>query len=251
MIKIIERNDHCPCGSGQKYKKCCLLKSISKQNASLNKLTFQNEENNKYICLKNNNDLIKMIELGYNLLEKKNNNLIAAHWSDTWKVFKIKIKTEYPTLKKIDNIILSTYFLINWIQDFENFLLSNAPTLKELYGYLIKFADDFCDLFPESNETVILSLKRAAAEGKFALGNYLEGEKRFEEIITKYPNNEWGYIGWGDMYYLFSNISTVKPDYERAKSIYKKALENPDLNDTKEVIARLKDLDYEYNSKGK
>jgi len=28
MVKKIGRNDPCPCGSGKKYKKCCLKKSL-------------------------------------------------------------------------------------------------------------------------------------------------------------------------------------------------------------------------------
>jgi len=30
MIKTFGRNDQCPCGSGKKYKNCCLLKIANK-----------------------------------------------------------------------------------------------------------------------------------------------------------------------------------------------------------------------------
>ena len=33
-MKKIRRNDPCPCGSGEKYKKCCLLQKTSDQSFS-------------------------------------------------------------------------------------------------------------------------------------------------------------------------------------------------------------------------
>ncbi len=33
-MKKIRRNDPCPCGSGKKYKKCCLLQQTSDQSFS-------------------------------------------------------------------------------------------------------------------------------------------------------------------------------------------------------------------------
>jgi hypothetical protein len=34
LMKKIRRNDPCPCGSGKKYKKCCLLRQTSDQSFS-------------------------------------------------------------------------------------------------------------------------------------------------------------------------------------------------------------------------
>jgi hypothetical protein len=34
-MKKIRRNDPCPCGSGKKYKKCCLLQQTSDQSFAL------------------------------------------------------------------------------------------------------------------------------------------------------------------------------------------------------------------------
>ena len=30
----------------------------------------------------------------------------------------------------------------------------------------------------------------------------LKGEQAFEALIREYPDNVWGYIGWGDMYHF-------------------------------------------------
>jgi hypothetical protein len=35
MKKMVARNEKCPCGSGLKYKKCCLAKQIEQDNEKL------------------------------------------------------------------------------------------------------------------------------------------------------------------------------------------------------------------------
>ena len=43
-------------------------------------------------------------------------------------------------------------------------------------------------------------MKRAEAEAHFALGREAEGDRLFEALIERFPDNAWGYIGWGDVY---------------------------------------------------
>ncbi|MDR0913274.1 MAG: SEC-C domain-containing protein [Methanobrevibacter sp.] len=57
----IGRNDPCPCGSGKKYKNCCL-----KNNRKLDSNQYENDSNN----LIENNDSIQEIKTGYNVLKK-------------------------------------------------------------------------------------------------------------------------------------------------------------------------------------
>lgn len=55
----IGRNDPCPCGSGKKYKKCCLLKENQNHD-------FLNKLNNLYATLKNlNNKLLKKANIPF------------------------------------------------------------------------------------------------------------------------------------------------------------------------------------------
>ena len=46
-------------------------------------------------------------------------------------------------------------------------------------------------------------MKRGEAESYFSLGKVEEGDPAFEALIEEFPDKVWGYIGWGDMYYLF------------------------------------------------
>ena len=56
-MKKIGRNDPCPCGSGKKYKKCCLKKDRYFKNLPEDALKRLKEEFSKY----NQEDLIKTL----------------------------------------------------------------------------------------------------------------------------------------------------------------------------------------------
>ena len=57
--------------------------------------------------------------------------------------------------------------------------------------------------------------------------------------MRDYPDNPWGYIGWGDMYF------GDKKDYTKAKEFYEKALAiAKDETDIMATQERLEDLEY-------
>ena len=57
MTHKIGRNDPCPCGSGLKYKKCCLGKSPSTHLPPINSLTHNDPKGKRWL-----NQLIKDLE---------------------------------------------------------------------------------------------------------------------------------------------------------------------------------------------
>ena len=83
-------------------------------------------------------------------------------------------------------------------------------------------------------------MKRAVAESYFAIGDIVKGKQCFKKLIEEYPQNIWGYIGWGDMYFLGMNRN-FSPDYERAEQIYRMALDKK-IDGKEYLIERLNDL---------
>ncbi|MDD5759602.1 MAG: SEC-C domain-containing protein [Desulfobulbaceae bacterium] len=62
MTKI-GRNDQCPCGSGHKYKRCCLPKNQAKQNAQLQpqKVSINDEVGKLQVLATNHEESMKVI----------------------------------------------------------------------------------------------------------------------------------------------------------------------------------------------
>jgi tetratricopeptide (TPR) repeat protein len=117
-----------------------------------------------------------------------------------------------------------------------------------LYNKRITYCQEFYDLFPESDHRTLLNMKRAIAESYFALNRPKEGEESFKKLIKEFPDSAWGYIGWGDMYWLCTSHDKTPVDYEKAERIYRMALKR-NVDDKKDVKDRLKNLEKERNHK--
>ncbi len=65
---------------------------------------------------------------------------------------------------------------------------------------------------------------RAEAESYAALGDIETADKLFHGLITKFPDNVWGYIGWGDMYRYSKPDSRIPEDYDKAEEKYRLGL---------------------------
>ncbi|WP_157067393.1 tetratricopeptide repeat protein [Desulfosarcina cetonica] len=126
-------------------------------------------------------------------------------------------------LKKQRQFFSGCELIYNWCQDLEVELGNAGIDDSTYYRERIAYCDEFCSIFPASGELLMHNMKRAIAESYFALGNVEEGNKCFKQLIEQYPNNIWGYIGWGDMY-LWPMEKDIKPDYNKAEQIYKMAV---------------------------
>jgi tetratricopeptide (TPR) repeat protein len=80
------------------------------------------------------------------------------------------------------------------------------------------------------------------AEALWDLGQREEAEARYQELTETFPNFAWGYIWWGDQYWMSDWSYEDAPDYDRAESLYLRALDNPDLDNRIDVQERLGDL---------
>jgi tetratricopeptide (TPR) repeat protein len=91
---------------------------------------------------------------------------------------------------------------------------------------------------------MIHNMRRTIAESYSSLGNYEQAELEYKKLLQDYPDNPWGYIGWGDMYFL-----EKKKDYAKAKELYEKGLAiAKDKTDITALQERLEDLEYEINT---
>jgi len=118
------------------------------------------------------------------------------------------------------------------------------------YEKKLQYCRDFCTLFPDSGRLLIHNMKRGEAESYFALGRISQGEEAFGKLVEEFPDSAWGYIGWGDMYWLARLSDKVALDYDKAERIYRMALERDAIDDREEVLDRLEELEEERKASG-
>jgi hypothetical protein len=96
--------------------------------------------------------------------------------------------------------------------------------------------------FTEENELNLGNFRGYEAESLWALDQREQAEALFQELTETYPNFAWGYIWWGDQYWMSDWSYEHGPDYDRAESLYRQALAQPDVDDRDGVQDRLDDL---------
>lgn len=225
MAKI-GRNAPCPCGSGKKYKKCCLNKANTE-------------------VVKKSDELDDLMQRGYVFLEQNQATKTCDIWLEVWEKLKARFKPEFSNVTEVDSVFVGLQSVYNWCQDLETELGNAGIDNESYYQKRIDYCSEFCKLFPESDSFLMHNMKRAVAESHFGLGDYEQGDKLFETLISEYPENIWGYIGWGDMYFLGMK-KIHEPDYEKAEKIYSMAL-GKNIEDEQDLIDRLEDLKQQKN----
>lgn len=215
------RNNPCPCGSGKKFKQCCINKSVT---------TDMSMDN--------------LMQQGYTALDDGDETRASDYWLELWNQIKTGLT---PAIRSVEDaeIVFSgdTQCLFNWCQDMEQ-TLGNAGNRKQsLNDACINYCREFCTLLPDSSPVIIHNMKRAEIVALFRMGRIAEGELASQALITAFPNNAFSYINWGDLYHWPDKNGSWTADYDRAERLYRMALD-ADIDDEgrKDILERLDDL---------
>jgi len=290
MAKI-GRNEPCPCGSGRKYKKCCIdkpIKPFTEEDISnyLNNFWSYNDvkqmSTNEIIKRLKNfgiifdedaflNDIRKLssveqiadqwfkdfkittegrdedflfiaaqilwerlapedflsmeqmsnlIDKGYDFSSEKKYKKASDTLLKVWEALKkYRIKTEFKNLNYLEEQYRGSFFLSNFCQELEIALQNAGMRDKTYYEKRIKYCREFLTYFPEESDLIIHNMRRGIAESYANLGNYEQADLEFKKLVEDYPDNPWGYVGWGDIYFLDKRV-----DLDKAKELYLKGL---------------------------
>jgi hypothetical protein len=96
--------------------------------------------------------------------------------------------------------------------------------------------------FTEESALNLGNFRGYEAESLWELGQTEQAEALFQALTETFPAFAWGYIWWGDQYWMSDWSYEYTPDYDRAASIYRQALAQPYLEDRGDVQDRLDDL---------
>lgn len=225
----VGRNVPCPCGSGKKFKKCCM-----------NKPAGGDSEHSE--------QLDNMMQRGYGLIEEGRVKDACTLWLQVWEHLKGRFTQDMKSIDDAEGVFSGMQSLYNWCQDIEMELGNAGIEDMSFFEKRIRYCQEFCNLFPDTDSLIIQNMKWAEAESCFGLGMLEQGEKAFEALIEEFPDSVWGYIGWGDMYCSFRLNDAVPLDYEKAERIYRMAIDR-NVEDKTEVLNRLKELEKEKASK--
>jgi tetratricopeptide (TPR) repeat protein len=193
----------------------------------------------------NSEQLDEMMQRGYDLKRERRIKECCNLWLEVWGHLKKRFSPDIKSIENAESVFSGMQSLFNWCQDLELELGNAGVEDATFYEKRIEYCREFYRMFPDTDSLVIKNMKRAEAESYFFLGEKEKGDAAFKKIIEEFPKSAWGYIGWGDMYWLFRRNEKLPPrNYDNAEKIYRMGLAKA-TSDKRVILDRLRDMEEE------
>ena len=200
MGNKIGRNEPCLCGSGRKYKKCCLPRGAI---------------------------LERSVDDGYQHMRNGHSALACDRWADAWNTLRPRLLPQMRTTVAAAAVFVSAHPLFDWIQDFAE-ELANAALHDTRYATVgANLCRHVLAQFPHESDSFRTSLRADLGQFCFLAGSHRDGEQILAEIIRDLPDQAIGYVRLADLLGLGVRPGDVPIDRPRAISLLEQALAHP------------------------
>jgi len=185
-----------------------------------------------------------LIQEGYQRLEAGHTAEACDRWLEAWIKVKQLVRPEMMTIRAFESGYpdLAVAFF-NWRSDFTSELANAALDDPSYHEQRLRFAREWQALFTGEDADSQVFMRRAEGEALWGLGRQAEAESVYADLVGRYPDNAWGYIGWSDHYWLDRDSAK---EYARAEVVLQRALKRPNLEDRSDVLERLEELYQEW-----
>jgi hypothetical protein len=183
------------------------------------------------------------MQAGYDT-DKRNERVETARiWLRTWRdVQELMKRFGISSLEEFDDTFHCTNCAFNWVQDCSMALNRAALDDKAYARERIAFCEAVIPLAEETerDSSIVGHFRRDIAESHADLGEYESADRMYREWLTEDPQWGWGWIGWSDLYFLFSPRETK--DAARAEQILREGLAVAGVRDRKYLVDRLRSI---------
>jgi hypothetical protein len=193
--------------------------------------------------------LDELMQEGYRLLDAGQLAAACDKWLETWEQIKKMATSEMRSADAFDAAYPGMMQCVfNWSDDLE-MELGNAGLDDPVYHeHRVRYVREFLAQFPDEDEDRHVMFRRAEGEALWRLGRQAEAEAVYQDLVNRFPDKGWAYIGWSDEYYLWSGRAK---DYASGEAILLRALDRPNLEDRVDVLDRLVGLYKEWGKPDK
>ncbi len=231
-ISKVGRNEPCPCGSGKKYKKCCIdTKNVPAQMAALPdvaQLTLADE----------------WVDAGYYYIEEHWPHQALACWWNAWQeVKRILPESIYdPRRDECDHLFTSCDFFSNWLQDYQDLIAENMMHDPICAQNGLLFCQEVAQRFPEMTQMAKNNLAELTAHLLLSLGDPVPALSLLDQMIEHQPHTAQGYVIMAELLSLDAQRFNLHSDFDRARQLLRQALEKATDCEAWDVAVRLEDL---------
>jgi len=254
MAKI-GRNAPCPCGSGKKYKKCCLEKDARQRSEALKAMSQEfvpyrreADERGDFFELPSVVDLDEWpegeeevgaadrpldpeLESLWGQIDDARRVASEDNWDEAiqkwWSILERvlpRIPEDVKAIESLERVLGAEWALSSLVRELDRGLAFAGRSDPQHFERRIVFCRDVFERFPESEPDFVVQLRRGIADSLFYLGRHEEGEREYQALREDHPDEAWVYIGWGNMYGLNRPNEASPQDLARAEELYRMGL---------------------------
>ena len=228
----VGRNEPCPCGSGKKYKRCCIDQKVDPEILdTLNTAAPLNLAD-------------EWIEAGYYYLKENWRYKALTCWWHGWQeAGKILPETiRDPSTEECNRFFSSCDFFSNWLRDYLFLLEENLERYPVAIQNGLQFCQEVVDRFPEMNYLLVNSFVETTSYLLLALGKSEQAFSLLEQLIEQHPKAAQGYVVLAATLSMDAQRFNLRPDFDRAKLLLLQAQKNATDCADWDVEMRLEDL---------
>ncbi|PNU19855.1 hypothetical protein C2E25_10510 [Geothermobacter hydrogeniphilus] len=228
----VGRNEPCPCGSGKKYKKCCIdQKTVPIPQDAIPASAHLTPAD-------------EWIGAGYYYLEEHWPRNALSCWQNAWpEVKKILPETvDDPDSDECNRLFTSCDFFSNWLQDCLHLIEERMTVDLGAVQFGLQFCREVAERFSGMRQLAKNNLQELTAHLLLTLGDRTPAFSLLERMIEEQPNTAQGYVVMADLFSVDAQRFNLRVDFARARQLLLQALDKATDCEGWDVEARLEYL---------
>ena len=228
----IGRNEPCPCGSGKKYKKCCIDRDVIPASGELlndvDPLNIADE----------------WIAAGYYYYEKNWSYQALTCWRHGWQEAQIILPSNIqdPGDQECDSYFAGCDFFSNWLQDYQFLIEENIGWNSDIVQTGLQFCQQVRERFSVLSPGVANNLIETTVYLLLALGRSQEAFALMDQMIQQHPGSPQGYAVLAALLSMDAQRFNLRPDIKRAQQLLLQAREHATDCEGWDIEIRLEEL---------
>jgi hypothetical protein len=220
------RNQPCPCGSGKKYKTCCLGKAQPSSRPSASATS----------------DAVDALVMeGYAAKMSGDEAAAADRWWRVWQGLAAGLRPEMTTT---DDVAQKVYdpkpCLYDWLQDFAESLHNAAIDDLRHARRGVAVCRTVVERFTDEDPLFLRNFRADLGQFYFFAGDDDQGEHVLRALIDDFPHLSLGYVRLADTLENRAQNSGALDDLRHARNLLHQALQSAEDADLYDVELRLR-----------
>jgi hypothetical protein len=162
----------------------------------------------------------EQMQQGYDLVHADEEDQACTVWWQVWATLLARLPADVKSGLEADETFHGIQSVYNWMQDFENCLMTVAPGNEEWAQRGVQYCRERMARFTEDGPLLQVNVRRALSELLVETGQAAEALEVLTQTVQEWPDQLWAHVALADFHAgLFGPRNNWPVDVERALQI--------------------------------